>query len=469
MKMKNKTVLKGCIIGFSLILISVFAMYLGLAGYYSDGFSYGTWINGVYCTGKSINEINDELLKKYDYEGLTVVMDDGKSYTIFADEVNLSFSFVEALELYREMQNPYLWIDNLLASGKEEALQPTIQYDRAIFEKKLESFGITEGKSDDDKQVKILRGDNGYYLLNEREHAFDGKMAKNLIYSSFENLEPLIDLNAAGCYRDLPLTSDMEDTLKLWKLLSEYQDCGIVYQIGEDQVSVDRGIVADFLLIDSDGDFVFDENGNLCTDESKIYDFVDALADKYDTVGKTRLFHATRGETVKVSGGIYGNKIDRDAEKEYLLTAFLDKKAELHTPEYTQTAVKQGLDDIGDTYIEVDMTEQMLYYYVEGRLEIETPVVTGNVSLKRGTPCGTNYVYGKQRNRTLRGEGYASFVKYWLPVNGNIGIHDSSWRKEYGSDIYLKNGSHGCINTPEEAISKLYDMVDTGTPCIMFY
>ncbi|MGN0377506.1 MAG: L,D-transpeptidase, partial [Suilimivivens sp.] len=140
-----------------------------------------------------------------------------------------------------------------------------------------------------------------------------------------------------------------------------------------------------------------------------------------------------------------------------------------HTPQYTQMAQKQGLNDIGDTYIEVDMTEQMLYYYKEGELVIETPVVTGNTSLKRGTPCGTNYVYGKQKNRTLRGEGYTAFVKYWIPVNGNIGIHDSSWRKEYGGDIYIKNGSHGCINTPEEEVSKLYDMVEIGTPCIMFY
>ena len=45
----------------------------------------------------------------------------------------------------------------------------------------------------------------------------------------------------------------------------------------------------------------------------------------------------------------------------------------------------QGKDDIGTTYIEVDMTNQMMYYYVDGKLEIETPVVTGNTSLRRGT------------------------------------------------------------------------------------
>lgn len=196
---------------------------------------------------------------------------------------------------------------------------------------------------------------------------------------------------------------------------------------------------------------------------------MDALADKYDTVGTTRLFHATRGETVMVKGGIYGNEIDREAEKEYLLNAFLNKKSEVHTPEYIQTAQKQGLDDIGDTYIEVDMTEQKLYYYEKGRLVIETSVVTGNTSLRRGTPCGTNYVYAKQKNRILRGEDYETFVKYWIPVKGAIGIHDSSWRSEYGGEIYKTNGSHGCVNTPLDEVAKLYDMVEIGTPCVMFY
>ena len=132
-------------------------------------------------------------------------------------------------------------------------------------------------------------------------------------------------------------------------------------------------------------------------------------------------------------------------------------------------AQKQGKDDIGDTYIEVDMTNQMMYYYVEGKLEIETPVVTGNISLRRGTPEGTNYVYNKQKNRILRGEDYATPVAYWIPVRGAIGIHDASWRSKYGGEIYKTNGSHGCINTPLEEVAKLYDMVEIGTPCVMFY
>lgn len=290
-----------------------------------------------------------------------------------------------------------------------------------------------------------------------------------MIQTAFESLEPVLALEEAGCYEDLPLDEEMEREKMLWEKLADYQDCGIIYQFGDQTVPIDGSVVCDFLLLDEEGGFVLDRDGNLCTDEEKVYAFVDRLADEYDTVGASRNFKATRGEIVTVKGGTYGNKIDRDAEKEYLLQAVQNRRREVHEPVYLQTAVRQGKDDIGDTYIEVDMTNQMLYYYENGELKIETPVVTGNTSLRRGTPSGTNFVYNKERDRILRGEDYASPVKYWIPVKGAIGIHDASWRSRYGGEIYKTNGSHGCINTPLDKVSELYEMVEIGTPCIMFY
>lgn len=462
-------VLKGISIGFLIILLSLIAMYLGLVHYYADGFSYGTWINGVYCTGKSVNEVNDELLKQFDYEGLTITDSDGRSYAILSEEVDLTFDFNEALRLYLERQNPYLWIDNLVGEAGERTLEPVVSYNEAAYDEKVNSLPFFHGRTEEDRIVKILKGDQGYYLVNERTHVLNEQRTKELIQAAFEGFETQLDLEKAGCYENLPMTEEMKQELLLWEKMDAYQNCGIVYQFGEESYPVDSSVVCNFVMTDEDGNFVLDENGNLCTDKEKVYDFVDRLADEYDTVGGVRQFQATRGEIVTVEGGIYGNKIDRNAEKEYLLQAFLEHRKEVHEPSYTQMARRQGKDDIGNTYIEVDMTNQMMYYYEEGQLKIETPVVTGNTSLRRGTPTGTNYVYNKQRNRVLRGEDYESPVKYWIPVKGAIGIHDASWRSTYGGEIYKTNGSHGCINTPLDKVSELYEMVEIGTPCVMFY
>lgn len=467
--MKRRFVLKGIAIAGSIILLSTAAMYLGLARYYAGGFSYETWINGIYCTGKSINEVNDELLKQCYYTGLTIIASDGKSYTVPADQVNLSFDFSEALNLYLERQNPYLWIDNLIGDASDKKLEPAMLYDTDAFERLIDSFSLFDGKSDAGRRLEIAKGETGYYLLDERRHILNETKTRKAIRDAFEGREPFLDLEETGCYEDFPLTAQMERDIALWEKLKIYQDCGIVYQFGEESVPIDGSIVCDFLMLDENGDFVLDDSGELCTDEEKVYAFVDRLCDEYDTVGKARQFKATRGDIVTVEGGTYGNLIDREAEKEYLLTAFLSHKKEVHVPVYTQMALQQGKDDIGDTYIEVDMTGQMLYYYQNGELKIETPVVTGNTSLRRGTPSGTNFVYNKERNRILRGADYASPVKYWIPVKGAIGIHDASWRSKYGGEIYKTNGSHGCINTPFNEVSKLYDMVEIGTPCVMFY
>ena len=462
-------VLKGTGLGLLIILLSLIAMYLGLAYYYADGFSYNTWINGVYCTGKSVNEVNDELLKQFDYKGLTITDGDGRSYTILPEEVALSFDFNEVLNIYLERQNPYLWIDNLMEDTKEKTLEPVMKYDEAAFEEKISNFSFFNENVQEKGIVEILKGDQGYYLIDGCSQILNEEKTKEFIREAFENGEEKLDLIQAGCYEDLPMTEEMRQKLEIWGKIKTYQDCGIVYQFGEESFPIDAGVVCDFIKIDESGNFVMDEAGNLCTDEEKVYEFIDRLADEYDTVGGIRQFQATRGEIITVEGGIYGNKIDREAEKEYLLQAFLDNKREVHEPAYLQMARNQGKDDIGDTYIEVDMTNQMMYYYENGELKIETPVVTGNTSLRRGTPTGTNYVYNKQRNRVLKGADYESPVKYWIPVKGAIGIHDASWRSNYGGEIYKTNGSHGCINTPLDKVSELYDMVEIGTPCIMFY
>jgi len=467
--MKMKVVLKGIAIAGSIILLSTAAMYLGLANYYADGFSYETWINGIYCTGKSVNEVNEELLKQCYYTGLTIIASDGKSYHISSEEVDLSFDFSQALNLYLERQNPYLWIDNLIGDAPERKMDPAIRYDTEAFQKLIDSFSLFDGKTDEQRKLEIKKGDEGYYLLDERRHILNEKITREAIQNAFEATEPFLDLKEAGCYEDLPLTAKMERDIALWEKLKVYQDCGIIYRFGEESYPIDGRVVCDFLKLDEKGDFVLDDTGNLCTDEEKVYAFVDSLCDQYDTVGKARRFKATRGDVVTVEGGTYGNRIDREAEKEYLLEAFLSHKKEVHRPVYAQTALHQGKDDIGDTYIEVDMSNQMLYYYENGELKIETPVVTGNTSLHRGTPSGTNFVYNKERNRILRGADYASPVKYWIPVKGAIGIHDASWRSKYGGEIYKTNGSHGCINTPFNEVSQLYDMVEIGTPCVMFY
>jgi lipoprotein-anchoring transpeptidase ErfK/SrfK len=55
-----------------------------------------------------------------------------------------------------------------------------------------------------------------------------------------------------------------------------------------------------------------------------------------------------------------------------------------------------------------------------------------------------------------------------MPVKNGIGIHDALWRTDFGGTLYQKSGSHGCINTPLEAMKKLYSNSKVGMPVIMY-
>ncbi len=113
-------------------------------------------------------------------------------------------------------------------------------------------------------------------------------------------------------------------------------------------------------------------------------------------------------------------------------------------------------------YILVSISEQRLRYYENGKVVLETPVTTGK---KNKTPTGNFKILKKVKNAVLKGANYSSFVKYWMAFKGSgYGIHDASWRHNFGNMNYYNNGSHGCINVPLKAIKQLYDLVEVGTP-----
>ena len=124
--------------------------------------------------------------------------------------------------------------------------------------------------------------------------------------------------------------------------------------------------------------------------------------------------------------------------------------------------------DISLTHVEVDLDNQQLTFIKNGTVLVNTDIVTGMVGYRR-TPTGLYESHNRQRNCTLTGVDYEVFVKYWVSVIGDvIGLHDASWRSVFGGDLYVYNGSHGCVNIPEAAMAKIFDNIDDGTPVLIY-
>jgi len=455
------------------IIAAIFLGYFFLAFYYKDGFCLNTWINGVYCTGKTVEDVNTELLGKTEAPVITITDRKGNSYCLDLAEMQYTVDFLSPLQEYMEQQNPLLWIDNVTFHRRHEIV-PQVSYDVEALRAAFDELECVRNERERLAEYLVVRNwTEGYLLYDGLSNRLDVEQAFEALQESIATGKYALDLTMTDCYYDISLTDEQKTIGRLWEKVKEFQSCDLVYDMEEEEIVFDSLLMSEFLLTEN-GEILLDEEGNLRLDETAVKEFVTDLAKNYDTYGKTWDFQSTRGDIITVKGGTYGAEINQQKEIDFLMSSLLSQdyhtgSKQIRTPVYKREAFYRGKNDIGKTYIEVDMTEQKMYYYQKGTLMVETDIVTGNIGRHMGTPEGVNFVYDKQTNRVLRGRDYASFVKYWMPVKGNYGIHDASWRNKFGGTIYQTNGSHGCVNTPSDIMVELYEMVEIGTPVVMFY
>ena len=124
--------------------------------------------------------------------------------------------------------------------------------------------------------------------------------------------------------------------------------------------------------------------------------------------------------------------------------------------------------EVGDTYVEVSLDDQHMWYIVDGDVYLESDCVTGNYG-SADTPKGYYSVNAKVSPCTLKGDDYTSYVTYWMPfIGGGWGLHDADWRSSFGGSIYKGNGSHGCVNLPPKVAKEMYSVIEVGTPVIVY-
>jgi len=218
---------------------------------------------------------------------------------------------------------------------------------------------------------------------------------------------------------------------------------------------VDGSIIKNWIWVDG--------NFQVVLDETKVRNYVDALASTYTS---------SLGKGITVSGGYDGNNhgwvIDSAEETKALIENIKNGQTITKHPMYTQTSVASYFSNVGNTYVEIDMAKQHLWYYKDGYLVVEGDVVTGNLSNGCGTPEGVYKLRSKEKDSILRGEGYESPVSFWMPFVNQIGLHDASWRSEFGGEIYKTDGSHGCVNAPYDVAKTVYDNINSGDYIICY-
>ena len=449
-----------------LVILLLGLCYIGLAVYYQDGFSYGTYINGVYCTGKSVSQVNEELDREFKENTAFTIVINGTTKQIELDDISYSFDFAKPLNVYLEQQNSYLWIEHLFESKEGITLTPDGVYDYAAFEKAYSSLHLFD--SNLPETVSCILTEDGYVIRDGKQNVYDEEKVIQLLTDSLLEGILIVDLDSMDCQKNLSYTEEEQQLLSLFEKIDSFQNRNISIRFGDEIRTISKRELADVLKCNESNYPYLNSEQMLEIDEEVVNELANQIASEYNTYGNHHFINHA-GIEVYLSKGNYGNEIDEKKESQWLFATLSGTEQTVeHEPEFIHTANYLGKDDIGDTYIEISISEQKMFYFENGEIVLETDVVTGNTGRNHGTPQKVCYVYGKQEKRVLRGPGYASFVNYWVPVSGNIGIHDAPWRDEYGGEIYKTNGSHGCINTPYDMMQQLYEMVEIGTPVIIY-
>jgi hypothetical protein len=505
--MKKGFKIFGLFLAIGLFILA--GLYVLLGYYYTDGFPCFTWINGIYCTGKSVEELNRELVAQYELQDFTIIAADDEKLVISPADVDLKVDFTGSLNKFLEESNPYAWGINVFKNLIIQ-YEPDITYDRARLLDKVAAWDIFEEK--EIRSVTIVSGE-GYELVNELYQVPNKENILDAVNIAYDSGKKSVDLTEKeGCYEDLPLSDKDKHTVELFEKLDLVQTCGISYSVMGTEIALDKKVVSGWILTDKDlkaaeeeeidrkspgmglfiaGDceitdlseagvfnedgFLVDESGNLILSESRMYEFLKGMVDKYDTSWCMENYRNGSGTEIILRDNSKGNGnlFEIDDEFDYLKAAFMGGTNNM--PVNRELSLVNGIitfdaaEKLGKTYIEVDMGKQELHYYVDGQLNMEIPVVTGNVNRGRGTPAGVYNIYNKRYHTYLRGADYVSYVNYWLGVNKGVGIHDANWRSKFGEEIYKRDGSHGCINCPESQVSQLWEVVDVGTPVVLYY
>ncbi len=449
------------IILLALILILV-VFYFLVANYYKSHFYNNTNINGVDASNKTVSHVKDEInneLQSYSLllEGRGDITDVINGYSI---ELNTIFD--DSLENLLESQKGYDWPKYFFKESLVN-IETMIGLDEDLFNLVFDNLAFFDEENlvePENAYVSDYDGES-YKIIEE---VYGNKVKKDILYDktleAINVLEPKLLLEDIDSYERPTIFSDNPDLVKLANGLNDLTKAKITYEFGETIEVVDGNRISEWLIID--------EDNNVSLNEEKVKEFVDYIGSNYNTFGKTRTLETSYGQTIQVSGGDYGWWLNRGRETQELIDLIKAGAMLTKEPSYLQTAAQYGDDDVGDTYVEVNITAQHLFFYKNGELIVESDFVSGNISRGHVNPTGTFPVQYKEREAILTGEDYASPVDYWMPFYGDIGFHDASWRNEFGGAIYKTNGSRGCINMPHSAAEKMFQHIERGVAVFVY-
>lgn len=443
------------------IMTAIAVIYVGFAIYFESHFCFGTSIDGIAVGGSSVEKVEDAFRTEMKNYQLTVTAREDKNGTIAGSDIDMEPVFQGEIETLLNEQNGFSWLIRMFQKQEFE-LEKVVSYDEQKLNEAVSNLPcMKDQRAPVDATYADYTKENGYALVPaDYGTEVDAAKVKKAVSDAILVLDETVDLEQSDCYRKPAVGDDDKDLLDLIDTLNQYVGVTITYDFGDDKEVLDGTTISTWLSEGTDE--------KVSVDEEEVLAFVKTLAKKYNTAYSPKELKTSYGTTVTVTGGFYGWRIDNSGEVEQILADLKAGKDVEREPVYLTTANSHGEHDYGDSYVEINLTNQHLFLYKDGKLVVESDFVSGNLAKGHDTPTGAFGLTYKTMNAVLRGPDYETPVTYWMPFNGDVGMHDATWRNKFGGSIYKTGGSHGCINLPASAAKKIYETIDKGYAVLVY-
>lgn len=448
-----------------LVILAVFVVGYGAGiGYFAERFQPNTIFAGMDISQQSYDEAKQLIAEEMAEKEMTITENGQEIGTIKINELDPTYHIDDILQNAYQSQNPNLWLTNFFDSDTFDVnLSEYVEVDENALNQALTDIGLSNSERTPSENASIEYSEvEGYYVEDAVQgDQLDNEKVNQLILENISKGESQTDINQA--YLEPEITSEDEVIQNVMNQINEATDMTLTLTIGDEQEVIDREQIVKWLG--------FDANNQMTFDYEAIYDYLGTLNERYASYDKPREFQSTLQGTVTVPPGTLGWSIDRENETEQIISDLKNGQDVTREPFIVGTGYTSG--GLGGTYVEVDIANQMMFYYENGNKILETAVVTGQVGTD--TVPGAYAIWGKESPADLKGYNprtqseYTQPVQYWMPFDDTgQGIHDANWQGSFGGDTYQYAGSLGCINTPPAMMAEFFNHIEVGTPVIVF-
>ena len=446
------------------ILIGILLLYLIVAIYFAFHFQPNTVINGVDVSGLTLKAAGEKLKSVADDYSLLIREPGGTEAVIVGDALSLRVVDASNAKQCLSAQNKLGWIASIF-SEKTYQVDIRMDYDHDALGRKMDTLSILdESDMTQCADAYLTQQEDGSYVIIPEVIGSTLRIdaARSMIEDAVANARPELDLSPA-----MQLPEVYSDDENLNTRLSEWNaylaSTGLTYQVGDTEEVFTGPVIAS--LLSDDGEHV-------TLSYTKTADLMAKWKEAHDTYKCVFDFNTSTGKTLPIEPyGNYGFELDEEGTCADVMEKINAHDKGKYDAKYFHKALYDTNKGLGGNYVEININRQHLWVYKDGECVVDTDIVSGLPVSGRVTYYGCYAIRDKAENATLGDlevEGYETTVRYWVPFNNGEGIHDASWRENFGGKIWLTYGSHGCVNVPEWVMEDIYDNVEIGEPVVVY-